>query len=87
MSQVDLMNKIKDIKNKENTHYAYSLSPIKGDTFPIVAHDGLIFYNFEMFWQANKAYEHLGHCVRTTKDEGMTVHKRRRRRRKMDFNR
>lgn len=42
-------------------HQAYKLSPIKGDTFPVVAHDGLVFNNFEMYWQANKAFKHLGH--------------------------
>ena len=42
--------------------YAYTLSPIKGDTYPIVAFDGLIFHNFEMFWQGNKVFEHLGHA-------------------------
>ena len=35
--------------------------PIKGDTFPVVAFDGFVFHNFEMYWQGNKAFEHLGH--------------------------
>jgi len=46
---------------------AYTLSPIKGDTYPIVETDGVVFHNFEMYWQGNKAYKELGHVVKNEK--------------------
>jgi len=38
-----------------------TLSPLKGETHPVIAYDGLVFNNFELFWQANKVYTELGH--------------------------
>jgi len=56
------MNKLMDPFTGEIA-YAKTLSPLKGDTHPVTAFDGLVFNNFELYWQANKVYPQLGHAI------------------------
>lgn len=41
-----------------------TLSPLKGTLPKITADDGLVYHNFELWWQSQKIYPELGHCVK-----------------------
>ena len=61
--------KYKDYKNVNVTSVVgSSFSPLKGETYPITTFDGLVYQNFENWWQSSKIYPDLNHY----KNENLT---------------